>query len=318
MKKILLVTFLVLITTFNLCLAKEMKKVYLFKNTPESELLPAIKTHISDKQHRVVDTNSDNSFYYLKPRYMGVINENDYLILNLKQIGSDTYLFAKNNYCSEQKLLILMRYLKKNGFKYVIETNKEIVASLGQESSQYLEKINEKVTKIATVCKSNVPQWAEFCPAPYIDAQYVATETGPDVQKNFPITRRQQFLDRSILFRPFVVHDLRKRVQAQRISNYWVQRRMAFDNEIRTCSADPKNQSMCFMQVRQLENARNVQLENQRIAEIQIMQQDQNNALNFFNFLQMQQVNSNLYGINGNLNMIQSQMNLMNSLNRRY
>ncbi len=157
------------------------------------------------------------------------------------------------------------------------------------------------------------PKWEEFCPAQYVNAQYIAADTGPDVQKNFPITKRQQFLDRSIIGRPFVIHNLRKRVQTQRVVNYWAQRRMIFDNEIKTCSADGKNASNCFMQVRQLENAHNIQLQNQRIAEIQISQQDQNNALNFFNFLQMQQVNSNLYGINGSLRNINDGLNQINT-----
>lgn len=157
------------------------------------------------------------------------------------------------------------------------------------------------------------PRWGEFCPTKYVNAQYIAADTGLDVQKNFLVTKRQQFLDRSIIGRPFVVHNLRKRVQAQRVANYWAQRRMIFDNEIKTCSADENNASNCFMQVRQLENARNVQLQNQRIAEIQISQQDQNNALNFFNFLQMQQVNSNLNGINNNLRDINHGLDILNT-----
>jgi len=75
------------------------------------------------------------------------------------------------------------------------------------------------------------PEWEEFCPALYIDARYVAADAVPDIQKNFPITKRQQFLDRSIIFRPFVVHNLSKHIKAQRVENYWAQRRMIFDNE---------------------------------------------------------------------------------------
>ena len=141
---------------------------------------------------------------------------------------------------------------------------------------------------------SYAPKWYEFCPRIYVHADY--QEYKPNKLKNF-------LLGISIIGFPLIFDE---KINVDR-NNYWVTRKYEFNEELKTCLADNNNQSVCFMQLRQIENTKNNQLRNEQIAQAQMMHQYLNN-LQTQN--QLQQINNNLDSMQNSLNMMK-----MNSLN---
>lgn len=178
-----------------------------------------------------------------------------------------------------------------------------------------IKRDNEE--KIYTVLRDNInyssiytPKWHEFCPSEFVNAEY------REIPKYKP-SKKDSYIALTIVGIPYIWYQQAKvanEKHKQNIANYWIRRRSIFNNEISSCLADPNNQLTCFMQVRQLEQNKNAQLQNEAIARAQYAQQSLNHMQNQY---QCQQTNTNLNGINNNLNIIQMQM-MNNNLNRHY
>ncbi len=186
---------------------------------------------------------------------------------------------------------------------------KLLVLRDGNQKTYIVKRDTFKIPVIAYA-----PRWSEFCPSDFVDAEY------NDIPQYRP-AKNDKLIAMSIIGLPHIWSkhaQYNNKVSYIQKANYWTQRRMIFDNEIKTCAADEKNATNCFMQVRQLENARNTELQNQLIARMQLDQQAQSNLYSVQNLLQMQQMNTNLNGINNNLNIMQMQMMNPPLLNRGY
>ena len=85
------------------------------------------------------------------------------------------------------------------------------------------------------------PQWQEFCPLEYVNAQLV-----PDIKPpGFLFRAASVFL---LIPFPFLIHQNYKAIKA-RENNYWANRRINFESEVRDCGelADP---SQCYRDIR--------------------------------------------------------------------
>ena len=103
------------------------------------------------------------------------------------------------------------------------------------------------------------PAWDEVCPPKYLYAKY---------QENHYNTAENVLLALTIVGLPFACYNKAKFEKID-TSNYWVQRKRAFDNELATCKSDPINQAQCFMQIRQLELNKNALYQQNEIAKRQ-------------------------------------------------
>ena len=121
------------------------------------------------------------------------------------------------------------------------------------------------------------PKWSEFCPKEFVNSEYIQLIENKKSKKNDYISE----------------------------NNYWKQRRALFEAEIKTCEADKNTQTLCYTQVRQLEQNRNSELQNAQLAQQQMKMQAIGNLQGFFQNMQtqmqLQNVNSNLNQINTNM-----------------
>lgn len=127
---------------------------------------------------------------------------------------------------------------------------------------------------------SFIPQWSEFCPVKYLNAEQMEYMTTSSWKNILCIV--------SLL-------GIKYRIQYVKTNNYWVDRKNSFENEIGLCNENESNDDKisCYMKVRQLEVEKNHQLEEERIARQQL-QTDQELL-----YSQMQEVRE-LYRINNN------------------
>lgn len=145
----------------------------------------------------------------------------------------------------------------------------------------------------------NAPKWEEFCPTAYLYAEQ--QEDHYSIPLNF-------LLAMSLVGLPVAIHNKNKSDNISNL-NYWTARRYAFQEEVKTCQSDVNNQSACFMQVRQLEQAKNAQLQNTQLMEE--ANRIQNSAALQQNIQAQQQI-QNTKNLNNNLN------NINNTMNRFY
>ena len=145
------------------------------------------------------------------------------------------------------------------------------------------------LTNTVALAATPSPDWSEFCPIKYLNAEY---------QENNYSYGANVLLGLTIIGLPFVIHTGSKSLRLD-TSNYWVSRHKAFENEIATCKSDPNNQAQCFMQVWQIEE--NKTFQNKYIKLLEQSNKNQNyDALQ--QRLQLNKVNTNLRNINDNVN----------------
>jgi len=136
------------------------------------------------------------------------------------------------------------------------------------------------------------PQWLEFCPYKYQNAQ-----NKQDIKYN-PLIKPTAFVAQvcTLNLVPFY-WNIQKSEKEVVTNNYWVNRKLQFDNEISLCaqSENTDNKVMCYMNVRQIEQGKNAQFQNAQIAE-------ENLKLQKLRTIQQIETNNNLYNINNSLN----------------
>lgn len=136
------------------------------------------------------------------------------------------------------------------------------------------------------------PQWSEFCPVQYINAEY-----RNKIERN-PVIKPLAFVGQVCTLNIVPVYwTLQKRDAEVVENNYWVQRKQQFNNEIETCKQynSNDNQLSCYMNIRQVEANKNAQYENVLIAKEQM-------KIQRLRYMQQSQINTNLHNLNNNLN----------------
>lgn len=101
------------------------------------------------------------------------------------------------------------------------------------------------------------PKWEEFCPSEFVKAKH------REIYKYQP-TKIEGLMFLTIVGIPYVLNQEIKycnKIAYIARSNYWVERRTTFENEIKSCLADENSATMCFMQVRQMEDNKNAQIQ---------------------------------------------------------
>lgn len=133
------------------------------------------------------------------------------------------------------------------------------------------------------------PEWSEFAPVKYLNAQYQ--------EYNFSSVKNV-LLGFTVIGAPIA---LKRKWRAEEIdvSNYWVQRKLAFDNEVATCKSDSQNQSQCYMQVRNLELSKTLQDKYMQLMK-EANEAQNNNAQQLRS--QIELINNNLRNINSSIN----------------
>lgn len=163
------------------------------------------------------------------------------------------------------------------------------------------------------VDNSGIPQWSEFCPVEYYNAQYKSTDN--QTLQNLAVIDTKKLYCHSdnkvvdvtskILILPALDCWTATKISksSHRSGNilfnqnldYWYQRKQAFDLNIKTCNmADTNTRTMCYMQIREIERQKNKEL----------VDNAYNNALLNQQRLQTNQlmnINNNLYNINNTL-----------------
>jgi len=111
---ILFVTFLFLPGNVS---AKTIENTFVFFNSDIKDISPKVNEYIKTKKHNVYKSDIENGFYYFQPRILWTYADGDYVIISLKQIEKDLYLYAQSNYYSSEIKDDLLFYLAKNGYK---------------------------------------------------------------------------------------------------------------------------------------------------------------------------------------------------------
>lgn len=120
------------------------------------------------------------------------------------------------------------------------------------------------------------PQWSEFCPYKYLNIMPVKH---PWYSNILYITRENN-----------------------KNYDYWTTRKLQFENEIKLCQQIQNTEQLvgCYINIRQIESAKNNNYEQNLIAR-QNLQIQRLNAINAMNTnIELQNINNNLNGINNN------------------
>jgi hypothetical protein len=162
------------------------------------------------------------------------------------------------------------------------------------------------------------PLWSEFCPEKYLHPQEKINKEAERTAWSISDSFKRDLMFLTIINAPkiwkedmeldkAVINNFKIRREAP-VYEYWNNRKIAFDNEIATCNSDKNNQSLCYMQVRQLEQQKNDQLENVKLAERRSYHRAINNLSTQY---QLNQMNANI----NNIKMQNQQMQFNNTLN---
>lgn len=121
------------------------------------------------------------------------------------------------------------------------------------------------------------PSWSEFCPSSYVNAEHMDYSKRPAWQN-------------VLLIASFVgiFYEVNKSMLIS-ANNYWVDRRVSFENEIKECNQLSKagERTSCYMQVRMLEQEKNHQMEEEQIARQQL-------SVEYQNLNELRRLNNNL------------------------
>lgn len=149
------------------------------------------------------------------------------------------------------------------------------------------------------------PIWEEFCPPEYYNADFEEYIN--------PYSTGEKILF-TILFPVGIALSIDETTKKNRIDNfnneltYWKQREQSFKNMVQSCQVlSSENQPQCYLQVRQMELWRTAKNQELKMMSHQARMQ----ALSDFNNdMQMLRTNTELNGINSNLNQINTNMML--------
>lgn len=154
------------------------------------------------------------------------------------------------------------------------------------------------------------PSWSEFCPARFVNAEYIPISDTKNYCDSYCHTKKKWVEVLSLITVLPAASCVSQQMSAykkitehnQNLS-YWNSRKELFDSAIATCASSPvESQAACYMQVRQLELQRK-QLALQSLQADIMYNQSRTQSLNNINqTIQMQNMNSNLNNINNNLN----------------
>lgn len=136
------------------------------------------------------------------------------------------------------------------------------------------------------------PRWSEFCAHGYVEAGYKE-----HIKRN-PLVKPIAFVGQVCTLNIIPLYwNIIKRDNEVNTNNYWVDRRHQFEDEIKTCNEyeNKDNKLSCYMNIRQLEHNKNVDYNNNIIAQ-------ENLRMQRLQYMQQVQTNSNLRNINNNLN----------------
>ena len=176
----------------------------------------------------------------------------------------------------------------------IIETNDINEVSKEKERDNMKNAIIFTLTLSVLIINTGVtlanipePQWSEFCPYKYQNAE---------LKETYKINNLSQFLlGMSIVGIPIAMTRLNKYYNSIE-NNYWANRKNQFLNEVATCSQykDADGKLTCYLNVRQFENSKNYHYQQMKIAE-------ENLRLQRINNIQMNNLNNNLQNIDSNL-----------------
>jgi|GEM_PF-1403016 len=159
MKKIkhyFFLAFLLSLICLNRSYALTLKNVYAFYNCPKTEISTEIKKFIDEKKYKLYKYDIENGFYYFQPRYMGTYTQGNYVLLGLKQISNDTFLYTQNNYASEIHRTRILNYLTQKGFTYAELKDEEMKNKLDSLANSFItDSYRGKKTVANTQLKMN-------------------------------------------------------------------------------------------------------------------------------------------------------------------
>lgn len=125
-----------------LCLNKTyaftVKNVYAFYHCPKSEIAEEIKIYIEEKKHRLYKYDEEKGFYYFQPRSWGTYPKGNYIILALKQIKNDSFLYTQSVWGTEYNKTKLLNYLKEQGFTYVEIKDEKLEDKLSSLANDFI------------------------------------------------------------------------------------------------------------------------------------------------------------------------------------
>jgi len=184
------------------------------------------------------------------------------------------------------------------------------------------------------------PEWFEFCPSQYIDANIWTQDNIENIAKRKGTEQTKIFyckpdgkvanvvrwitllpaLDCS-LGRKIAINNWKNVLTAENENNkYWYERRIAFNDSLKTCANISKDsKALCYMKIREIENQKNYYLSqdiHNRKVENLIYRQNLQNAINSIQESnERNQINTQLQNINNNIQNTNRQLwNINNSL----
>ncbi len=115
------------------------RAVYVIYNAEKSNVSNLIYDHIKEKDHRLIKSSIKGGFYFIKPKHLGLYQKKNYIIINLKQINSDVYLYTRNNQISDFMKKAFLKELEKNNYYYIVQNDKELVKNFELNNSLILK-----------------------------------------------------------------------------------------------------------------------------------------------------------------------------------
>lgn len=146
MKKFTLYLFTALFLSLlylNKVYAITVKDVYAFYHSSKSEIAEKIKFYIEEKNHRLNKYDEEKGFYYFQPRSWGTYPKGSYVLLGLKQVKNDSFLFTQCNYGSEYHKIKLLKYLEKQGYIPVEIKDKELEEKLSFLADKFINSYKD-------------------------------------------------------------------------------------------------------------------------------------------------------------------------------
>jgi|GEM_PF-6215362 len=134
-KLLIVFALLIIFCDTNICLAITKRHLYIYPAKQADIISNLINKHITDKKYYIYKSNISGGFFCFQLKYLWMYTDGDYVAANLKQVDSDVYLYIQNNYNSELYREKLLKYLNKNGYRYLEIKDKDLIKKFEQDTS---------------------------------------------------------------------------------------------------------------------------------------------------------------------------------------
>ncbi len=146
-KKIIASFLIVSLLGIQPALCFTLKDVYEVEHATKQEVIKNIDEYITYKKHKVHRKDLENGYFYIRPRYMGnLLGEKDYVALKVDEYKGDTLLFIRNDFSSNRIHQLIVKNLKKSGYKCIDIDDGHLEEPYSEDVSNFIAGYNNTNT----------------------------------------------------------------------------------------------------------------------------------------------------------------------------